>query len=133
MRLRKGQQIVQFGIAAVGIDIHAERICWYPAGTFPSSPRKPWGSMWPASSVRKLRIRMPRAAACNTVVVVTHPASACSKNSTGLAPSFAPSNTGGSPLVNSNGSSRDWSSWPVPSKPRIVDRLTLPSIQLFLT
>ena len=44
---------------------------------------------------------MPRAMACRTKVVVTQPASACNRNSTGLAPSLLPSSTGGSPLVNS--------------------------------
>ena len=50
---------------------------------------------------------MPRAAAWSTVVVVTQPASAWRRNSTGLAPSLSPSSTGGSPLVNSKAWSRE--------------------------
>jgi len=59
-------------------------------------------------------MRMPRAAACRTKVVVTQPASACSRNSTGLAPSLLPSSTGGSPLVKTNASLREVSSAPAP-------------------
>ena len=54
------------------------------------------------------------ATAGSTVVVVTHPASAGSRNSTGFAPSLLPSSTGGSPLVNSKSALRDVSSLPAP-------------------
>jgi hypothetical protein len=50
---------------------------------WPAAPRR---SMSPTSVVESASISIPRAAACSTVVVVTHPASTCSRNSTGLAP-----------------------------------------------
>ena len=80
--------------------------------------RAPDGAMISTSPARTAKVErsisMPRADACSTVVVVTHPASAGSRNSTGLAPSLRPSSTGGSPLVNSNPSWRDISSAPAP-------------------
>jgi hypothetical protein len=46
--------------------------------------------MLPLSSVESERISIPGDAACRTVVVVTQPASAWSRNSTGFAPSLSP-------------------------------------------
>ncbi len=87
--------------------------------------------MSPSSSVDSSSMTMPRAIACSTKVVVTHPASACSRNSTGFAPSLAPSSTGGSPLVNSQARVREASSALAPKKSLMVERFSPPLIHLF--
>src|SRR3954468_20452016 len=71
--------------------LNLKRISWYPLRTDSLRPRKPCRSMLPSSDDSTASIAMPRAEAWYTIDVVTQDARACSRCSTGFAPTSLPS------------------------------------------
>jgi hypothetical protein len=92
------QQFIEFGVSAVGLYVHPHLDLPVTGGHRSVEIEQACRSMSPLSSVEVESLRIPRAVACSTVVVVMQPANACNRNSPGFAPLLLPGAcSGGAP------------------------------------